>query len=153
MTMRIGSLAMDERGASIVEMGLAAPILATFLIGMMDLSSAYSAKLHLEQAAQRTIEKVQVSSFNEATDKPVLKTEAETAAGAGATATVTAWLECNNDGAKLSYSSSCADSTVPFARYVNVRITRSYKPMFGITWGAKPDGTYTLVGEAGIRAQ
>ncbi len=49
----------DERGTSIIEMALAAPLLATFLIGMVDLSRAYSAKLQVEQAAQRTIEMVQ----------------------------------------------------------------------------------------------
>ena len=48
------NLIRDERGASIVEMGLAAPLLATFLLGMVDLGGAYSAKLRVEQAAVET---------------------------------------------------------------------------------------------------
>ena len=143
-------LISDERGASIIEMGLAAPILAAFLVGMMDLSGAYSEKLQLEQAAQRTIELVQVSSFKES-DKASLKTEAEAAAGAGATATVDAWLECN--GTKQTPFSSTCSSGQTYARYVTVEITRSYTPMFGLTWGANPNGTYTLKGKAGVRVQ
>ena len=52
-------LSQDEGGASIIELALVAPILATLLIGMVDLSRAYSRKLMLEQAAQRAIEKIQ----------------------------------------------------------------------------------------------
>jgi Flp pilus assembly protein TadG len=52
-------LSQDERGASIVELALVTPILASLLIGMVDLSRAYSYKLNLEQGAQRAIEKVQ----------------------------------------------------------------------------------------------
>ena len=44
---------------SIIELALVAPILASLLIGMVDISRAYSAKLPIEQAAQRAIEKVQ----------------------------------------------------------------------------------------------
>ncbi len=57
--MSITRLAQDDRGASIIELALVAPILASLLIGMVDLSRAYSHKLLLEQAAQRSIEKVQ----------------------------------------------------------------------------------------------
>jgi Flp pilus assembly protein TadG len=50
-------LSRDDRGAAIIEMALLAPLLATVVIGMTDLSLAYSQKLLLEQAAQRSIEK------------------------------------------------------------------------------------------------
>ena len=57
MMRKPSSLLRDERGASIIEMGLMLPVLATLLIGMVDISRGYSAKLQLEQAAQRSIEK------------------------------------------------------------------------------------------------
>lgn len=140
----------DESGASIVEMGLAAPILATMLIGMIDLSYAYSHKLQLEQAAQRTIEKVQISSFK-TTDMPGLKTEAETAAGTGSTAMVTVWLECN--GTKKAFTDSC-NTGEAYARYVSVEVARNYDPFFPWRWaGANSNGTVTLEGRAGIRVQ
>ena len=56
---RFARLARDDRGASIVELALVVPIMGSLLIGMVDLSRAYSHKLKLEQAAQRAIEKVQ----------------------------------------------------------------------------------------------
>ena len=39
------SLFRDERGTSIIELALVAPLLATLVIGMSDLSRGYSAKL------------------------------------------------------------------------------------------------------------
>ncbi len=54
---RLSHLFRDERGTSVIELALVAPILASLVIGMSDLSRAYSAKLQLEQAAQRSIEK------------------------------------------------------------------------------------------------
>ena len=56
-TVSLSRLRNDKRGAAIIELGLAAPILATMLIGMVDLGRGYSMKLQLEQAAQRAIER------------------------------------------------------------------------------------------------
>ena len=79
MMKRLSSLARESAGSVIVELALIAPILATMLIGLVDLSTAYSDKLRLEQVAQRTIEKVMQESFKVA-DAPTLKAEAEAAA-------------------------------------------------------------------------
>lgn len=148
---RIGQLFADDRGASIVEMALAAPLLATMLVGMVDLSRGYSAKLQLEQAAQRTIERVQVSEFKE-TDKPSLKAEAEAAAGTGSSATVDAWLECNGTR-QGSYAATCSAGQI-YARYVTVVVAQDYTPIFPIGWGTpNANGSYTLRGRAGVRVQ
>ena len=56
---RLPRFVKDDRGAAIMELALVAPIIASLLIGMVDLSRAYSYKLKLEQSAQRAIEKVQ----------------------------------------------------------------------------------------------
>ena len=55
----IKRFARDDRGASVIEMALVMPFFATMIIGVADISRAYSAKLRLEQAAYRSIEKVQ----------------------------------------------------------------------------------------------
>ena len=47
------NLGRDERGASIIELALTAPFLAAMVIGMVDISRGYHAKLTLEQVAQR----------------------------------------------------------------------------------------------------
>ena len=53
MTNLLRSLRDNDSGAAIVEMALTAPILAVLLIGMVDMSRGYSAKLQLELLARR----------------------------------------------------------------------------------------------------
>lgn len=141
----------DDRGASVVELALAAPILATLLVGMIDLSAAYSVKMQTVQAAQRTVEKVQVSSY-QTTDKPDLQAEAASAANVALSAvTVEDWLECN--GVKKAITDSCNPGDA-YARYVSVRVAKVYKPIFKMKFaGANADGTYTIRGKAGVRVQ
>lgn len=157
---RLSHLARDERGTSIVEMALLLPILGTLVIGMVDVSRGYSAKLQLEQAAQRSIEKA-MNGEKETTFFQTLKTEAATAAGVNQSAvTVQYWLECagvsqNTNPATMDadYGKKCADD-VPYSRYINVRIVKSYSPMFNAKMlGANTNGTFTLTGEAGVRVQ
>lgn len=153
MMRRLRSLARDERGASIIEMAMVAPVLATLLVGMVDISRAYSAKLQLEQAAQRSIEKVQQYQTGEST-YATLYTEAATAAGVRVQdVTVDYWLECNG-GRAADYNTSCTSGQT-YARYISVSIDKDYRPMFGTRFfpGANADGTYTITGEAGLRTQ
>lgn len=142
-----------EHGTAIIEMALAAPLLAALLIGMTDLSRAYSTKLQLEQAAQRTIERVMQQRNVPSNYSTVLVPEAATAAGVAASAvTVDDWLEC--DGTRQSAGTVSCNPNVPYARYVTVDITKSYTPMFSTRFaGANADGTYTLRGRAGVRVQ
>ncbi|MEO7564481.1 MAG: TadE/TadG family type IV pilus assembly protein [Sphingomicrobium sp.] len=149
----LSRLARDERGNSFVEMALAAPLFAALLVGTVDISRAYAARIELEQAAQRATEKVQASIYVE-TDNATLKTEAETAAGSGSTATVTSWLQCGSSASKLSYSGTCADGET-LARYVQVGITKSYTPLFSarIFANKNSNGTVPLTGKSGVRVQ
>lgn len=154
MMKRPASLCRREDGSSVIEMALAAPFLAFLLIGMVDLSRAYSTKLQLEQVAQRTIEKVQNTEYSES-QKTALQSEAATAAQVSTAAvTVSSWVECNNNGTKLAWTTSCSDPDHPFARYVEIQIQKTYTPMFSLKFaGANEDGTYTLEGMAGVRVQ
>lgn len=160
MMKRLFHLVRDERGTSIIELALLAPILASLVIGMSDLSLAYSAKLQLEQAAQRSIEKA-MNGKKEAALFETLLAEATAAADVAADAVeVSYWLECDGVSQNTSpstmeadYGKVCADDET-YARYVNVRIEKDFEPVFSAQWlGANPDGTFTLVGEAGIRVQ
>ena len=159
MMMRFTRLARDDRGASIIELALVAPILASLLIGMVDLSRAYSSKLLLEQAAQRSIEKVQ--QYQASSSTPTL-IKAETVAAAkaagftGATdsdVTVDFWLECNGVRS-ADYESTCAAGQT-YGRWVSVDVQGTFTPMFrSRRWpGANSDGTFTLHGKAGMRTQ
>ena len=152
-------LGRDERGASLIEMGLALPILASLLIGMVDISRAYSAKLQLSQAAYRAVEKVQQYNTTSSTYN-TLKTEAVSAATAAGftgvsedSVAIDFWLECN--GARAAdYNTPCPNGQT-YARWVTVDITATFTPMFASRrWpGANSNGTFTLHGKAGLRTQ
>lgn len=141
-----------DRGNSFIEMALALPIIIGLLMGMVDISRGVSTKLKVAQAAQRTIERVQRSGFSYS-DIATLETEAETVAGTGSDATVTAWLECGSSTTKISFTGSCG--TQPYSRHLNVTITKVFTPMFGTQYfpGANSDGTFTITAIAGVRVQ
>ncbi len=153
------SLARDERGASIIEMAMVTPLLGSLLIGMVDISRAYSAKLQLEQSAYRAIEKVQGYQTSESTYS-TLKTEAGSAARAAGFTSVADtdvvldfWLECN--GARQTVYNSVCPGGQTTARWVTVDIPATFTPMFSSRrWpGANANGTFTLHGKAGLRTQ
>jgi Flp pilus assembly protein TadG len=157
---RLRTLVRDCRGASIIELALTAPFLASLIIGMVDISRGYSAKVQLTQAAQRAVEKA-MQGKKETDLYDTLQAEAATAAGVATTAvTVKYWLECNGVSKYTSAATMTADydqvcpSGQTYARYVTVDITKAFTPMFSTRFaGANADGTYTLHGTAGIRVQ
>jgi Flp pilus assembly protein TadG len=156
---RIISLLRDERGASLIEMALAAPFLATMVIGMVDISQGYSAKVKLTQAAQRAIEKA-MQGEKGTTLYDTLQQEGADAAGVPISqVTVNYWLECNGVNQHTT-SNMTADFEVvcppgqTYARYVTVDIQKNYTPMFATHWlGSNADGSFTLHGKAGLRVQ
>ncbi|MBA2771714.1 MAG: pilus assembly protein [Sphingomonas sp.] len=149
----IRSLIKCERGNSFIEMAFAVPLLVALLVGMVDISRAVSEKLQVVQVAQRTIERVQRSGFDPS-DAETLELEAEAAAGDGAVATVSAWLECGSSTTKLSWTSNCSEGEA-YARLVAISISTTFTPMFGTEYfpGANDDGTFTFDGTAGVRVR
>jgi Flp pilus assembly protein TadG len=153
------NLAHNERGASIIELALILPVFSTLVIGVADLSRAYSQKLILDQAAYRAIEKVQQYQSTSST-YDTLKNEVVSAATDAGFSDVTAnnvtvdyWLEC--DGVRqASYDSTCS-TVAGMARFISVDVTHNFTPMFASSrWpGSNADGTYTLHGRAGLRTQ
>lgn len=149
----------DQSGTSLIEMGFLLPVLSTVVIGVADISRAYSQKLLLEQAAYRAIEKVQQYQSTESTYN-TLQNEVVTAANAAGFSDVTTssvtidyWLECNGVRAS-SYDSTCPSGNT-YARWINVNVSHTFTPMFSSNvWpGSNSDGTYTLHGKAGLRTQ
>jgi Flp pilus assembly pilin Flp len=157
-------LAADERGTSLVEMGLLAPFLSVLMIGTVDIARGYNERLKLEQAAHVAIEKAQGHQTTASTYN-TLKEEAASAARlagfTGATVAdvaVTYWLECNGvkqTGATAdeAYNKSCPNGQV-MQRWLQIEITQTYTPYFTMRWaGANANGTFTLKGKAGMRTQ
>ena len=159
------SLARDQRGASIVEMALILPVFSSVVIGVADVSRAYSQKLILEQAAYRAVEKVQQYQSTEST-YDTLQSEVVSAATAAGFTDVSAsnvkidwWLECNgvrqgNGSPGDGYDGTCS-SGQRYSRWISVDVTHKFTPLFASSrWpGSNSDGTYTLHGRAGLRTQ
>lgn len=149
---RLRALLADRRGAAAIEVAIIAPVLATMVVGVVDLSRGFSMKLELEQAAQRAIEKVMNGQATTST-AAALKSEAATVADVNESAvTVDFWLECNGVRS-ADYNTVCASGQT-YARWMSVAITKTFTPMFATKWaGANADGTYTVVGRTGVRIQ
>jgi Flp pilus assembly protein TadG len=159
----VSRLLRNERGASLVELALTAPFMASLLIGMADLSRAFSMKLQMEQAAQRTIEQVEqqksvATSYNASLTAEATSAMTDSGYSTGNTITPDSWLECSSNGTTwtraASFTGACAanEST---ARYVNITIARRFTPMFpSRLWpGANSDGTINISGYAEVRLQ
>ncbi len=153
-------LARDRSGTATIELALCAPILATMVIGVSDISIAYGKKLELEQAAQRAMEKVMQTTGGE-TPEDTIKIEAVcqyngTDSGGAClpapitTANVTVTYNLTCDGAVTAYSVDCTSGQTEI-RYITVQVRDTYTPMFNLHFGTNSEGTYHLVGEAGVR--
>lgn len=165
MTFFAKSLSRDERGASLIEMGLLLPVLSTVVIGVADISRAYSQKLILEQAAYRAIEKVQGYQSTESTYGTLQNEVVNAATSAGFTdvttssVTIDYWLECNGvrqgDGTPGNGYDATCPSGQTYARWISVDAPHKFWPMFASNrWpGSNADGSYTLHGRAELRTQ
>jgi Flp pilus assembly protein TadG len=161
MMRRLINLARDRKGAAVIELAFAAPILAMMVIGVTDISIAYGQKLELEQAAQRAIEKV-AQTTGETTPEETIQKEAmcqyngtepdaEGICPGAVTAedvTVEYGLKCN--GAVTDYGTDCAPGQTEI-RYITTTVRDNYTPMFNLHFNTREDGTYHLEGTAGVR--
>jgi Flp pilus assembly protein TadG len=169
------NLAREDRGAAVIELALIAPILAILIIGITDVSIAYGRRLELEQAVQRSIEKVMqttgidtventikneaVCQYNGVDGGGNCKTDRITAADV----TVTYRLECTTGGGAVTVQETavadtfdtfvCANVTDSEARYIMATAVDTYTPMFPIHFGTGPDGVYNMSATAGVRVQ
>jgi Flp pilus assembly protein TadG len=170
---RIRTLVSNERGAAIIEMALVAPVLALGVIGVVDMSNAYSKKLALEQGAQRAIEKIMNTTEN-ATVESTLATEAvcqvngmnadgtcKTTPISTGNVTVSWRLDCTTGGATTTqtstdsatydgYVASCAGTK---AGYVQVTVTDKYSPLFPVHFASydTANHVYNISATAGTR--
>jgi Flp pilus assembly pilin Flp len=149
-------LVRDQRGTSVVEFALILPVAALMLVGTVDLARGIAAKLSLEQAIYRTMERAMVGAL--ASGYSHLRQEAATAAGVPlAQVTLEQWAEC--DGTRQADFDVECGSTQMVARYVRIHVWRSHVPTFPAgVFGKRlanigPDGTIRLEAESSLRVQ
>jgi Flp pilus assembly protein TadG len=154
MTMRIfRSLAGDERATAVMELALAAPIIAVLVMGVTDASNAFSRKLELEQGAQRAIEK-QMQTTGNLTPEDTIKSEAAVQAGVTTSQVTVSYLRLCDGVAQTDHIPQCGNAQRT-SRYLSVTVVDNYSPLFPMfSLGTKQaDGTYRIVAKAAIRTQ
>lgn len=162
----------DERGAALIEMAMVAPVLALGVVGIVDVSNAYSRKLGLEQGVQRAVEKmmqttgdttventltnevqcqVNGSTTTTSTSNGVTTTTTTCNSSATQVITVTWNLQCTTGGTTTTYTTTTSTTydgyvtacTGTKAGYVQVSITDKYSPMFPIHFAGFNSGDST----------
>lgn len=146
----------DERGVSVIEFAFVAPVLALFVVGIIDGGRAFSAKLTLDQTVYRALEKATVGS-NQTDYNAMLTAEVQNTSGYSASDVITVdqWLECDLNGTHLAYSSNCAAGQQS-TRYIQLKVDRQFAPSFDYgRWflGAGANGKLTLSSTWTVRMQ
>jgi Flp pilus assembly protein TadG len=149
-------LKQDRRGVAVIELALYAPILALMTIGVVDMSNAFSRKLALEQAAQRSLEKA-MQTTGTLTPAETIKKEVSAqanipAAEVDSKVEVTYQRECDGE-IQTEYAGDCPGGEDK-ALYIIVEVNDTYEPMFPVRFvGLDEDGTYHVQAIAGMRTQ
>ena len=155
--MSISRFVRDERGVSAVELGVSLPILVMLTVGAVDVSNLVSARLDLEQAAQRTTD-LALASHPKSSDGAYLLAEAAAASGQPTrNIAVEIFLECDGER-EASYAATC-DDTEERARFASVTISTDYEPIFnyralGPLFGRHMiDSSIRITGDSVVRFQ
>jgi Flp pilus assembly pilin Flp len=157
MMNRVLNLSRDERGVATIELALFAPILASMIIGVVDMSNAYSRKLACEQAAQRAIEKVMQTTGEETPAQTIIDEAADQANipddEKADKITVSYRLECDQVQVD-DYDAECTSGQIE-SRYIEVEVSDVYQPMFPLHFGTYDGaaGGYPVSAKAGMRTQ
>lgn len=141
-----------------LELGLALPLIMGVLVCLLDVARLYSAQITIQQAAARSLERLQVGS--DRLNFTYVRDEAAAAAGVPTSqVTVSSWAECNGNTTRLPYNSVCPTPAPPpppavptgpsTARYVEVMINSTYTPYYSFT----PLGTRNAEGKVPISAR
>lgn len=161
---RFLTLWREQRGAAIIELAIVAPVIALMTVGVVDLSNGFGSKLRLEQAAQRSIEKVMqttgvtsvettianeaICQVNGTNDDGTCKSAPVTAANV----TVTHMLYCGTD-VDPTADADCAEGQTE-SRWIQVTIWDDYEPLFPVHFsGIEANGKYRIQASAGIRTK
>ena len=142
------TLARDSRGAAVVELALVSPMIALLTVGVVDMSNGFSKKLKIEQAAQRSIEKIMNTSASDTIENTLAAEAAHQGGVPLGNVTVSYRLEC--DGA-LTDAEECAEDQQT-SQWITVTVTDSYQPLFARRFGPTT-GAYPLSATAGVRIQ
>ena len=143
-------LRRDNRGAAVVELAIVSPMIALLTVGIVDMSNGFSRKLKIEQAAQRSIEKIMNTSASDTIENTLAAEAAAQANVSVDNVSVDYRLEC--DGV-VTEAEECPEEQ-DTSQWISVTVIDKYEPMFTRHFGGiNGDGTYHLSATAGVRIQ
>lgn len=162
--MRTGSplfrsgLSGDERGTSVVELGLLLPLLTILIVNIVDLSMGVSRRFEIHQAVHRTMELAAAANGfpidpdSGEYDYSALKLHAAAAAGVEeGDVDLRWWLEC--DGVEQDeYYMQCPAGD-PSARYLQIRVEAAYAPVFSISAAGLAGDQINMSAESAVRIE
>lgn len=153
-----------ERGAAIIELAIVAPVIALMTVGVVDLSNGFNSKLRLEQAAQRSIEKVMQTTGVTSVEETIVNEalcqyngtnedgSCKAAPITAANVAVTHSLYCDA-ATEPTADPDCAPGQVE-SRWIKVSIWTEYEPMFPVQFsGIDAGGKYRIEASAGLRTE
>ena len=127
-------IAGDERGLSVVELGLVAPVLALFLAGIIDLSFGLAQRFVMQQAVNETLElllahPLEGDADDDDVDLTYLIDHVTEAADIDEDAvTIERWLQC--DAVRMDdYAATCPGGQ-DSARYLSLTIEKDFHGEF-----------------------
>lgn len=161
---RFLTLWREQRGAAIIELAIVAPVIALMTVGVVDMSNGFNTKLKIEQAAQRSIEKVMqttgitdvettianeaICQFNGTNPDGTCKTAPMTIANVK----VTHLLYCNNGTTPVTDPDCPTGQTE--SKWIKVSVWTEYKPLFPLHFtGIDANGVYKIEAAAGMRTE
>ena len=124
----------DERGVSVVELGLVAPVVALFIAGIIDLSQGLAQRFAMQQAVNRSLELLLVQPLEADADEDdvdydyIVEEAASAADVAEDQVSVERWLQCD-DVRMDDYADTCPDGE-DTARYFSLRIDKPFTGNF-----------------------
>jgi Flp pilus assembly protein TadG len=124
----------DDRGVAFVEFGFLVPILSVLVIAVIDLSQGLSQRFTMQQAVNRSLERLLVSrpvagANDSSVDYTYIRQEAATAAGVPLSqVTLSQYLLCN--GTQAASSATACPQGQEQARYISLTVNKNFTGSF-----------------------
>lgn len=146
----------DDRGTGVIEMAVILPLIAIFLVNIIDVSAVVVHKITLQKAVNSSLEMALVKEYKPDTesdaDMAELKAEAARLAGVEESyVTTDKWLECDGEE-QQEFTGECDPDQV-IARYVQIRIADWYVPLFSMSAIGLKGDQFALYAEGALRIQ
>ena len=143
-------MARDERGLSVVELGLVAPVLTLFVAGIIDLSMGLAQRFAMQQAVNQSLELVmarppEIDLNEDEPDFAYVKAAAASAAGVTEEQVdLDWWLQCDEE--RMPEFDDLCDTGQDSARYLSVEVEKPFSGNFFV-------GDTTIVVDGTVRIQ